>query len=85
MKNLIYQQYDLQLGDTVQTVWLESGKIQVGNKITLKDSLDPNDWWTVIKEYNLKLEKAEMKDSHDSMKWHEKDHHTKLTGLKYEK
>lgn len=76
-----FNQYTLQSGITVQMVWLESGRAQLGDKVTLSDSDDPKRWWEVIEVYEAELQKSDIKDSHDSKKWFEKDHRTKLEGL----
>lgn len=81
MKNKKYNQYTLQSGITIQMVWLEAGRAKLGDRITLSDFDTPDKRWEVIEVYEAELEKKDIKDSHNSKKWFEKDHHRKLEGL----
>ena len=81
MKNKLYKQCELTNGATTQFVWLEADKIKIGINVTLEDSENEEKWWRITKIFDQGLEKNEIKDSHDSQKWYDKDHHRKLERL----
>jgi hypothetical protein len=44
---LLVVQVQLQSGTTVRTCWL-SPRVRPGDRVTLKNSEDPERWWTVL-------------------------------------
>lgn len=78
---ILYKQCNLQNGASHITAWLEADKVKVGFKVTLKDSEEPEKWWTITSVGDTTLPKAEIKGSHNSKSWHDKDFHGKLKGL----
>jgi hypothetical protein len=76
---MLLQQYELRQKNMVIICFLESDRVKVGNKVTLK-GLEEGGYWLVTKEYS-KLDRSLIHDAHESKKWHGKDYHGKLKGL----
>lgn len=60
-----YRQYNLTSNDSHTTAWLEEG-LKVGNRVTLKDSMEPERWWTVTSMGDTRMLKEEL---HKKSKW----------------
>lgn len=77
----IYHQCVLRSGESTLVCWLDGSKIKPGMKVTLKDSGNPELWWTIDTMSSLGFPKNELKDEHVAQKWFENDYRHKLTGL----
>lgn len=64
-------------GNEKTECYLEPDKIKVGYRVTLKDSADPEQWWT-IESIGTPIAKHLIHDDHDSKNWHDKDCHIKF-------
>ena len=81
MMSILYRQCILEMGNARITCWLEASKVRVGIKITLKDSENPTQWWKVVSVSGVELPRKDIKGSHNSYSWHEKDFHGRFKGL----
>jgi hypothetical protein len=81
-KKVLYKHYILESGKATLTAWLDA-KVKKGNRVTLKDSENPKEWWTVVSEGDLAIPRDELHDEHSSKVIHEKDFHGTLPGLTY--
>ncbi len=60
-------------------------KLKVGVRVRLEDSENPLQWWMINSVGETLLPKDEIKGSHNSKGWHDKDYHEKLKGLNIQK
>ena len=77
---MLVAQCNLQNGNNHITCWLEANRVKPGYRVTLKNSENPTEWWTVVNVGGLK-EQEDIKGSHNSEDWHKKDYRRRLHGL----
>jgi len=80
VNKILYKQCNLRSGQSLMTCWLED-KIQVGWRVTLKDSDNPSELWTIESIGDTALPRKEIKGAHASKDWHKNDFHGVLKGL----
>lgn len=78
----MYKQCNLTNGDSHMTAWLDASVAKPGIRVTLKDSANPEDWWTIDAVGDTAMARKDIKGAHGSENWFKKDYLGKLKGLK---
>lgn len=69
---LFYRQCTLRAQNTEQVAWIEERGARVGFRVTLKDTEDPQQLWTVMTVSNHRLSKEDVnRNEHRHTSWHQ--------------
>lgn len=67
-----YRQCTLRSGNTETVAWIEEHGARVGNRVTLKDTEDPEKIWTVRTASTQRLSQETVQENeHRHSKWHQ--------------
>jgi hypothetical protein len=77
--DLILKQCELVQDNMTTIAWIPAERIKKGVRVTL---VGLEGWWTVDRVYEHGMPKDQLHTDRESHVIHDKDHHTKLEGLK---